>query len=84
MKVFWEQPLSLHQFHKRFMIRDARGNNVFEINLIRPSLESWKELEDIGNVICGLMNGEFIVMDDVIVESKDVGAKKAEKVIEKV
>lgn len=51
-------PLNFSQFHKKFTFRDVDGRDLFEITVIRPSIEAWENLTNFGKFVCELINKE--------------------------
>ena len=74
---FYEKPIRLKVFHHRYLICDKMGRELFELNVIRPSIEAWKDLQEWGDMFCLLFNGtEPIRSMEIPVE---VGTKIAGK-----
>lgn len=76
-----EYPLQLKVYKGRYTICDAIGREIFRIDVIRPSLESWKALQDWGKYFCELANKDHTLDPVVDMESElePISANGAEK-----
>ena len=53
-----ELPLQYKTYHGRTVVCDNGGNELFIMEVIRPSLEARQALEDWAKAICEKFNGE--------------------------
>ena len=49
-------PVRLESFHNRHYITDKVGRYLFEITVLRPSIEAWEELKEFGMKTCEIWN----------------------------